>query len=201
MYGLPLWIFLLLFFFYGYGQATSDMFIKITGLWALVLLGITFLIGPLSYFWSHFNQLKVYRKYLGISGFLVALLHGLIAYIFHFDANLFFILFNSQNEDLLGVYIGFIALGIFLLMAVTSTEKAVELLGFRCWKALQTTGYLAFLLAMLHFILMETEKGIFIIKRPLGRVIFVFGLIVLIIRLFVFFLLLVKGKSKKRDID
>lgn len=163
MYGLPLWIFLLLFFFYGYAQTTPDMFIKITGLLALVLLGITFLIGPLSYFWQPFNRLKVYRKYLGVSGFFAVLLHVFLSYFFHFNANLSFMLSNSQNEDLLGVYIGFIALGIFLLMAITSTEKAVKLLGLSRWKALQTTGYLALLLVMLHFILMETENGVFTI--------------------------------------
>lgn len=201
IYGLSLWVFLLLFFFYGYGEATSLMFNKIAGLLALVLIGITFLIGPLSYFFPViFDQFKTYRRFLGVSGFLVAVLHAILSFLFYFHGNFSFMLFDPNNEHILGVYLGIIAIGIFLLMAITSTDKAVELLGFKRWKVLQTTGYLALILVMLHFIFMETNKGVFVIKRPLGRVIFVFGFLVLLARIIVFILTLTKGGPKDEEI-
>ncbi len=201
IYGLPLWLFLVLFFFYGYGEATPLMFNKIAGLLALILIGITFLIGPLSYvFPSIFKQFKTYRRFLGVSGFLVAVLHAILSFLLHYHGNLSFMLLDPNNEDLIGVYLGLTAISIFLLMAITSTDKAVELLGFRRWKMLQTTGYLALILVMLHFIFMETDNGVFVIKKPLGRMIFVFGFLVLVARIIVFLLTLTKRKPKDEEI-
>lgn len=146
------------------------MFNKIAGLLSLTVLGSAFILGPLSYFFPvKFSSLKHYRRYLGISGK---------------DIN--FMLFDPTNEHRLGVYAGLTALGIFFLMTVTSNTKAVQLLGYKWWKVLQTIGYVALALNILHFFLMETEKGVFTIRRPLGKVIFVFGFVVLFFRLVVF---------------
>ncbi len=197
MRGLPLWYFLLLFFFYGYQQISWSMMNKIAGLLALLLLGTSFLIGPLSYFLPQvFTQLKIYRKYLGISGFVVALIHATLSTLFYFKMDLAFMLFDGKNEHLLGVWLGILALLIFLSMTLMSTKKAVEAIGASMWKKLQTGGYLALGLVMAHFILMETNNGLFIIRRPLGRAIFVFGFVVLAARLLVFFLTL-RSKTKK----
>jgi len=170
---------------------------KIGGLLALLLLGTSFLIGPLSFFLPKiFTEIKVYRKYLGISGFVVALVHFVLSSIFYFKMDLAFMLFDGKNTHLLGVWLGILALLIFLSMTLMSTKKAVEVIGASLWKKLQTGGYLALALVMAHFILMETNNGLFIIRRPLGRAIFVFGFVVLIARLIVFILTLVKKPTK-----
>ena len=161
IYTLPVWLFLLLFFFYGYGETSPVMLNKMAGLLSLLLIGITFLIGPLSYFFPNlFNHFKTYRKYLGISGFVTAIIHAVISYFLDFQGNLTFMFLDPNNEDLFGVYIGSLAIGIFLLMTITSTNRAIKLLGFRHWKILQTSGYFALFLVMFHFILMETSKGV-----------------------------------------
>lgn len=197
MRGLPLWYFLLLFFFYGYQQVSFSMMNKIAGLLALLLLGTTFLIGPLSFFLPQvFTKLKIYRKYLGISGFVVALIHAVLSLYSYFKMDLAFMLFDGKNEHLLGVWLGILALLIFLSMTLTSTKKAVETIGASMWKKLQTGGYIALALVMAHFILMETNRGLFVIKRPFGRAIFVFGFVVLAARLLVFFLTLIKKPTK-----
>lgn len=198
MRGLPLWYFLLLFFFYGYQQVSWSMMNKIAGLLALMLLGTTFLIGPLAFFFPQiFTRLKNYRKYLGISGFVTAVIHALLSFIFYFKVNLYFMLFDGKNTHLLGVWLGILALFIFLTMTLMSTKKAVEAIGASMWKKLQTGGYLALALVMAHFILMETNRGLFVIRRPLGRAVFVFGFVVLAARLLVFFLTLIKKPAKK----
>lgn len=197
MRGLPLWYFLLLFFFYGYQQVSFSMMNKIAGLLALLLLGTSFLIGPLSYFLPQlFTQLKIYRKYLGISGFVVAVIHATLSTVFYFKMDLAFMLFDGKNPHLLGVWLGILAVLIFFSMTLTSTEKAIETIGAANWKKLQTGGYLALTLVMAHFILMETNNGLFVIRRPLGRAIFVFGFVVLAVRLLVFFLALRKKPTK-----
>ncbi|MBI2036389.1 ferric reductase-like transmembrane domain-containing protein [Candidatus Microgenomates bacterium] len=188
MRGLPLWYFLLLFFFYGYRQVSFSMMNKIAGLLALMLLGTSFLIGPLSYFLPQvFTQFKIYRKYLGISGFAVAVIHALLSFYSYFNMNLAFMLFDSKNEHLLGVWLGILAILIFLTMTVTSTKKAIEMMGAANWKKLQTGGYLALGLVMAHFIFMETNNGLFII------------LVVLIARLLVLLLSLKKKKKNNNE--
>lgn len=170
---------------------------KIAGLLALLLLGTTFLIGPLSFFFPKiFTPVKIYRKYLGISGFVVALIHAALSLFSYFKMDVAFMLFDGKNEHLLGVWLGILALFIFLTMTLTSTKKAIETIGASMWKKLQTGGYLALVLVMAHFIFMETNKGLFIIRRPLGRAIFVFGFLVLAARLLVFFLTLFKKPTK-----
>lgn len=199
MYGLPFWLFLILFFFYGYGQVTPSMFNKIAGLLAFILLGITLMIGPLGYFFPHlFDRLKIYRKYIGISAFIVAVIHVILSSVFTFKLRLNFMLYDPNNSHLLGIYIGLIALAILLTETLISNEKAIRFLGSHNWKSIQMMSYAALIFAILHFVLLETNKGIFIIRRPLGKVIFIFGFIVLIVRLLVFFILLIRDRREQK---
>lgn len=192
VYSLPVLLFLILFFFYGYAQTTPAMFNKIAGLLAFLLLGITLIIGPLAYFFpSAFDRLKIYRKYLGISGFFVAIVHIILSSIFYFHLRLDYMLFDIKNEHLLGVYMGLLAFGILLTETLISNEKAMKFLGSHNWKTIQMVSYAALVFAILHFFLIETNKGVFIIRRPLGKIIFVFGFIVLVVRMLVFLIMLI----------
>lgn len=194
MYGLPLWGFITLFFFYGYGEISLVMFNKIAGLLGLGLIAASLLIGPISFFLPYFDRLKIYRKYLGVAGFLIALVHAGISYSikFHSDASF---MFSPNNPYLLGVWAGLLGIGIFALMTLTSNNKAVKSLGFKKWKIIQSAGYIGLLAVMLHFILMETNKGVFVIRRPLGRVIFIFGFFVILLRFVVF----LRGDKKAKS--
>ncbi|MBI4079529.1 MAG: hypothetical protein HY429_04515 [Candidatus Levybacteria bacterium] len=189
MYGLPFWLFLLLFFFYGYGKTDIATINKIAGLLAISLLGTSFVIGPLSFFLPNlFIPLRPYRKYLGIFGFAVALSHATISFIFVYNADLFFLLFDPANERLFAVYAGLTALFYFFFMTFISTAWAVKIVGGKWWKILQTGGYFAFAMAIVHFVLAEMQNGVFVVKRPLGRIVFVFAVIVVLLRMTVFLL-------------
>ncbi len=195
-YTLPISLFFILFFFYGYGQVSGLMMNKIAGLLAFTLLGLTLALGPLSHFVPHiFDGLKKYRKYLGISGFIIAVIHGLLSTVFYFKMNIS-LMFDSKNPHLSGVYVGLVGLLLLLFITLTSNKKAIQTLGFQKWKALQNISYVAFALTLFHFVLMETNKGLFIIRRPLGQVIFYFGFVVLIVRIISFIIVSVK-KGKK----
>lgn len=194
MYGLPAWGFIGLLVFYDYGEVSLVMMNKIAGLLALILIGCSFIIGPLSSLVTFFDHLKTYRKYLGIAGVLVALIHIILSFVVRFHSDLAFMLLGPNNAYLLGVYAGLIGIGIFVIMTLTSTKRIMTQLGFHVWKMIQTAGYVGLLAVMLHFILMETSKGIFIIRRPLGRFIFVFGFFVIFLRLVVF----LRGNAAKK---
>lgn len=190
MRGLPVWFFLLLFFFYGYGKTDLTTLNKIAGLLALLLLGTAFLIGSLSYFIPKiFSPIKSYRKYIGISGFLIAFTHFLLSVFVYYNADIYYIFLDTSNPHIAAVYAGLFALLYFLFMTLTSTKSAIEAIGPQKWKALQTAGYVALALVMLHFILAETNNGEFVIRRLLGKIVFVYGFLVLIARIVVFFLI------------
>ena len=81
-----------------------------------------------------------------------------------------------------------IALGILLLVTLTSNQKAIDSMSPKTWKIIQSTSYLALVFALLHFYLLSLEEGVFILKNLLIQIIFWFSAVVLVLRigLFVF---------------
>ena len=74
-----------------------------------------------------------------------------------------------------------IAILIFTLVASTSIVK-IEAHGFDRWQKIQRTGYLAFLLVILHFAVLENGQ---FIGRQLGQITLAFAALVLLARLLV----------------
>ncbi len=124
---------------------------KVFGLSALVVLSLAFLPGPLSYLSPFFAKFLIYRKPVGIWGFIFLLLHAL--------PNLGELIESHTFQDMLGLWLGVFAFLIFLAMALTSHKGAVIRLGYPKWKLLQRTGYIALLLSVFHFVLLELEGG------------------------------------------
>lgn len=172
---------------------------KIAGLLAITLIGMSFILGPLSYFFSFFLPLRKYRRFLGVSGFYVTIVHAVLSYLFYYNKDAYFMLFSTKNEHLIAVYAGALALLYFFAMTFTSFPWWVRYLGARKWKTLQSLGYAAFAVAMAHFILAETNNGVFIIRRPFGKALFVFGCIVLLARISVFLVQKFKTNPPKRS--
>jgi DMSO/TMAO reductase YedYZ heme-binding membrane subunit len=158
------------------------------------VLGITFILGPLGKFSKRLNRLKIYRKYLGLSGFALVLVHTLLSIAFYFGWDLSF-MFSLENPRSLQFYSALVAFMIFLAMSATSSVRAIKLMGARNWKMLQNTGYLAMALVMLHFMLANTN-GDFAIHRLYALAIFIFGLLVLLVRLFVLVLVAYERSSR-----
>ncbi len=186
-FGVPIGVFLLIFFFYNHGQITPSEMIKNTGLWAIALLGVTLLVGPLSRIIPALSFLKAHRKVWGILSVVIVLAHASLVtiYFYKFDFTKF-IDFNSPKYP--GLLSGILALVILLLVTFTSNQKALTSLSPGVWKAIQTTSYIAMILAIGHFYLMESTNGVLVIKRLLGRIIFGFAVFVIVARIIVLFL-------------
>lgn len=107
-------------------------------------------------------------------------------------------LFDAKNEHLLAVYLGLVALGILLSETLISNEKVIKFLGAHNWKTIQMISYVALILVILHFFFAETNKGIFVIRRPLGKVVFIFGIVVLVVRMLVFLIMLFRDIKEHR---
>lgn len=185
-FGVPLGLFWLYFQFYNFGKITPSEMVKTTGLLAIALLSLTLLIGPLCRFFPKLDMLKAHRKFWGISAFLAALTHTGLIFIYFYKFN-FWKFIDFSNPKYLGILAGLLALFILALVTATSTKKAYESLSPNVWKIIQTTAYLALILAVLHFYIVESKDGVLVIKRLLGQITFLFAGLVVLLRLIVLF--------------
>ncbi len=161
-----LWLGILLFiglyflfqFLFHPDITVETIIIRSTALCAFILLHIILAIGPLSRIDSRFLPMLYNRRHLGVSMFLIALLHGAFSMIqFHSfgDKNVLLSLFTSnQKYSEISQFpfqtLGFFALIILLFMASTSHDFWMKNLHRKIWKGLHMCVYLVYLLIFLH---------------------------------------------------
>lgn len=143
--------------------------IRATGVCAIVLLHIILAIGPLARLNSRFAPLLYNRRHMGVTMFLLALVHALASIGFYGG----FGVRNPVSAMLAGYdsfasvsafpfeILGFIALCILFLMAATSHDFWLKNLTPRVWKALHMSVYVAYALLILHVALgaMQSERS------------------------------------------
>ncbi|MDP3965079.1 MAG: hypothetical protein Q8Q20_05525 [bacterium] len=142
---------------------------------AIILIGLSFALSGICYFWDFFDTKIIYRKYLGITGFAYALAHGLIAYFLYFvipndqsryDALYVWEVFGFQVNNAYAFLFGATALLILLFMASISNTAGMKRYGQR-WRPLLRLGYLAYFLALLHYGIKRYEVWeIWLTERP-----------------------------------
>lgn len=177
-YDAILWAFILIYIFL-FGLVSSminaeiteeTLIIRATGTLAIFLLHVILSIGPLARLSTKFLPLLYNRRHLGVSMFLIAAIHGIFSILnFHSLSNVnpLISVFGS-NTDYLSVIdfpfqvLGFLALIIFFLMAVTSHDYWLNFLSPRVWKSLHMMVYVAHAMLVFHVILgaLQNEKSI-----------------------------------------
>ncbi len=118
-----------------------------TGLTALVLLGLSLASTPVKIF-TGWPILIPLRKIFGLHSFYYAAAHMLLFVVLDYGMDI-----NRLMSDAAGkpfIIVGFAALFILFLLAVTSNRPAMVWLG-KNWKRLHRLVYLAAPLAGLHF--------------------------------------------------
>jgi methionine sulfoxide reductase heme-binding subunit len=148
---------------------------------AVLLLHVILAIGPLCRLNKRFLPLLYNRRHLGVTMFMLALVHGSFAIIqFHSlsNTNPFVSLFTSNTNY--GSFVafpfqslGFFALLIFFIMAITSHDFWLHNLSPRVWKMLHMFVYAAYLLVILHVMLgvIQYEKNpVFVLLILAGAV-------------------------------
>ena len=156
----------------------ETLIIRGTAMAGLILLHGILCIGPLARLDPRFLPLLYNRRHLGVTMFLLALVHGVLAVIqFHAlgDENPLVSLFTAYRRDYRvfadgGVNIshfpfepfGAGALVILFLMAATSHDFWLRQLGASFWKALHLGVYLAYGLLLVHVALgvLQTERSV-----------------------------------------
>lgn len=128
---------------------------KSVALTATILIGLSFLLGPLTRFWPKKFEHQLYlRKYLGVFGFSIAALHAIMSLML-FSSSYYPKYFDTVTGKMtLGgesaVLFGILAFLIFSAIAVTSLPSVEEKMQPAQWKSVQRLGYLAFFFVLLH---------------------------------------------------
>ena len=161
-------------------QVTFEtLLIRSTSTLALLLLHVILCLGPLTRINKKFLPLLYNRRHLGVTMFCIAAVHGLFSILqFHTlgNVNPIVSLFTSNTRfDSVSAFpfqaLGFFALVIFFLMAITSHDFWLHNLSPKVWKTLHMFVYLAYFLVVMHVLLgviqYETNP-VFVIILVLG---------------------------------
>ena len=172
-------IFIVLTLLFNEQVTFETLLIRSTSTLAVLLLHVILAIGPLCRLDKKFLPLLYNRRHLGVTMFMLALTHGVFS-IFQFHAlgntNPVVSLFTSNtNFGSLPAFpfqaLGFFALVIFFLMAITSHDFWLHNLSPKVWKTLHMFVYLAYFLVVMHVMLgvIQFEKNpVFVIMILAG---------------------------------
>src|SRR5215470_5176486 len=163
-------------------QVTFEtLIIRSTSTLALLLLHVILSMGPLTRINKKFLPLLYNRRHLGVTMFCIASVHGIFSIMqFHAFGNVnpLVSLFTSNTRfNSVSAFpfqaLGFFALVIFFLMAITSHDFWLHNLSPKVWKTLHMFVYLAYFLVVMHVMLgviqYETNP-VFVIILFLGSV-------------------------------
>lgn len=124
---------------------------------AFGLLHVVLAIGPLSRFDSRWLPILYNRRHLGVSMFLLAFLHGVLAILnYHVgsDMNPIVSVFTTDSGTRMTAIpfqvFGFLALMILFVMAATSHDFWLANLSAPVWKTLHMGVYMAYVLLVAH---------------------------------------------------
>jgi nitrite reductase/ring-hydroxylating ferredoxin subunit/DMSO/TMAO reductase YedYZ heme-binding membrane subunit len=163
---------------YQPGTTIETFIIRFSSIAAIVLLHVILAIGPLTRLDRRFLPLLYNRRHLGVTTFLLALIHGAFAIVqFHAGGNrnpLVSVLTSYRREYLSFLsapsqiaYFPFEALGlaalfIFFMMAATSHDFWLRNLGPSFWKTMHMLVYLAYALVVSHVFLgaLQSERSL-----------------------------------------
>jgi len=146
-----------LFFLYPNIQPQL-LIIKSTGSLSVIMIHFILMLGPLSRINKKILPLLYNRRHLGVTLFLVTLIHGVMSLLYYQGFGTIGImesLFRSTNnyshfEGFPFMILGFGALIILFFMAITSHDFWLEKLSPKIWKYLHMLVYLAYALIIGH---------------------------------------------------
>lgn len=156
---------------------------KATAETAILLIGLSFLLGPLCKIFPFISRYLYFRRYFGLVGFVTVLVHivlSLLQFTSRFPLKWYF-------DHIWGVVAAIVSTVIFLILALSSSNKVIQKLGGKQWKTVQRLGYAAVIFALIHIGIASYSRWMMWlggkVTMPNSFVVFVFGVIVIIARL------------------
>jgi nitrite reductase/ring-hydroxylating ferredoxin subunit/DMSO/TMAO reductase YedYZ heme-binding membrane subunit len=156
-----LFLFVLLHVWVNPGVTPETLIIRGTSLVAVCLLHVILIIGPLCRLVPLFLPLLYNRRHLGVTMFVFAAIHSVFSVVqFHALGDvhpLVSVFLSNTHYTRISQFpfqvLGFFAILIFFLMAITSHDFWLKNLGPKVWKSLHMLVYVAYALVLLHIAL------------------------------------------------
>ncbi len=135
---------------YSAGQAGIWILIRTASFTGATLIGFALLSSVIFRLFPRTARFWRARRYLGVWGVLYVYTHIIFVYIYYkFDLSQIYSTLNPFDNPKV---FGLIAAPIFLAMALTSSDWAMDVLTPRRWKFLHRFVYVAYLASVFHFI-------------------------------------------------
>ena len=131
---------------------------KAISLSAVALIAISYILGSLASLWPRlFEKTLPSRKFFGLLGFGLAVIHGIISLLI-FNSVYYPKFFEASGKlNLLGetsLLFGVISMALFSVVAITSIPSIYESLGYERWRKFQHLGYWGLLATAGHVLAM-----------------------------------------------
>ncbi|MFA9288709.1 MAG: hypothetical protein ACEQSA_02415 [Weeksellaceae bacterium] len=116
----------------------------------MLLIGISFALSSICYFWNFADSFIIYRKHFGLVGFTYVAAHVIIsvALLPEFYA---FPAYYLKPENIMSFIAALAAFIVLTMMALISNKYAIQKLGGVLWKKLLSLGFLAYVLTLIHY--------------------------------------------------
>ena len=108
---------------------------------ATIMLGLSFAMSGIGYWWDFLDSKVAYRKYLGLTGFWLALLYAIMLIFINPDRYFYNLADNLGTTDVL---FGIGAMIIFIFMSMISRSWVIQAMGAANWRYGLRIGYLAY---------------------------------------------------------
>ncbi len=189
IFGVVIYVLLGIYMVMFFGRFSLSIANKLSANTAMVLIGLSFALSGIGYFF-HFNKYFRYRKYIGVIGFYYILTHGLIS-LFFLPKIFPFPAYYLNERNLFPFIYALFSLLILLMMAIISNKRFSEKIEGKIWRRLLRTGYVAYVLGMMHFGLKKYNSWLSWFRDmntlpPLNMLIFFFAILVIGLRLALF---------------
>lgn len=143
--------FWLIYVWISRGRVTLLEISNVVAATAGILIGLSLGLSGLCYFFNVFDRFIIFRKYLGLTGYFLALFYSFLLLSLNPEHYFFGFWNNLLSPDFI---LGLGAMTILTMMALISTRAAIVALG-RYWRPLMRLGYLAYFLLVLRAIVLE----------------------------------------------
>lgn len=140
------------FYFFEAGNDKTAL-IRSAAFTSATLIATALLTGPLARIFPSRNYV-FHRRTLGVLGFTFGIVHvtAILAYVFAFDVLATIAILDPYTNPLI---FGILAFLIYLPLYITSTDWATQKLGSRAWKSIHRLVYFAWILTVLHFLIIN----------------------------------------------
>ncbi len=188
VFSIVLTVFAAVYYYFYRGTFSVSIANRTIGDVAVILIGLSFILSSICYFFNFADHYISYRKQLGVVGFAYAVIHALVI-IFYLEPIFTNFAEYLEQPAFLSYSLALAALIMYAGMIVISTQTMIHKIGGKLWRELLRAGYIAFVLSIIHYVLLSypfwirwfTERRTFL--PPFGLLTASFGILVILMRI------------------